>query len=103
MLIRGAADPITSADGSQTFFRNVRLADKTLKLHEGGYHQAFININWKQVPADVKNWLDRLVKEGKKISLGPQKRVMRRPGIALSFGKPVPCQNTPARSLIRNY
>lgn len=59
LLIHGAADPITPTEGSQSFFKHVNFADKTLKLYEGGYHQAFIDINRQQVLADIARWLEQ--------------------------------------------
>jgi alpha-beta hydrolase superfamily lysophospholipase len=59
LLIHGAADPITPPEGSQTFFRHVNFEDKTLKLYEGGFHQAFIDTNRQQVLADIAQWLDQ--------------------------------------------
>ena len=58
LLIHGAADPITPAQGSIAFFEKLTLEDKVLKLYEGGYHQAFIDSNREQVLADVAEWLD---------------------------------------------
>jgi alpha-beta hydrolase superfamily lysophospholipase len=59
LLIHGDADPITPAEGSLAFFKNVKIEDKALKLYEGGYHQAFIDSNREQVLADVAEWLDQ--------------------------------------------
>ena len=59
LLIHGAADPITPPEGSQTFFRHVNFEDKTLKLYEGGFHQAFIDTNRQQVLDDIAQWLDQ--------------------------------------------
>lgn len=59
LLIHGTADPLTPAKGSQEFFAKVTFEDKTLKLYEGGYHQAFIDINREQVFADLSQWLSQ--------------------------------------------
>lgn len=59
LLIHGAADPITPTEGSQRFFKHVNFADKTLRLYEGGYHQAFIDINRQQVLEDIAQWLEQ--------------------------------------------
>lgn len=59
LLIHGAADPLLPPEGSQTFFRHVNFEDKTLKLYEGGFHQAFIDINRQQVLVDIAQWLDQ--------------------------------------------
>ena len=59
LLIHGDADPITPADGNLAFFKNVKMEDRVLKLYEGGYHQAFIDSNREEVPADVADWLGR--------------------------------------------
>jgi alpha-beta hydrolase superfamily lysophospholipase len=59
LLIHGSADPIVPPEGSQTFFRHVNFEDKTLKLYEGGFHQAFIDINRQQVLVDIAQWLDQ--------------------------------------------
>lgn len=61
LLIHGSADAITSPDGSRSFFDKVGTADKTFKLYEGGFHQAFIDVNRQQVLADVAQWLDQHV------------------------------------------
>lgn len=57
LIIHGTADPITPSIGSQTFFDNITIADKTLKMYQGGYHQSFIDINRSQVLEDVSTWL----------------------------------------------
>jgi alpha-beta hydrolase superfamily lysophospholipase len=59
LLIHGDADPITPAEGSLAFFKNVKYEDKVLKLYERGYHQAFIDSNREQVLADIAEWLDQ--------------------------------------------
>jgi len=59
LLIHGSADPIIPPDGSRAFFDRVGIADKTFKLYEGGYHQAFIDVNRQQVLADVAQWIDQ--------------------------------------------
>ena len=61
LLIHGTADTLASPDGSRSFFDKVGIADKTLQLYEGGFHQAFIDVNRKQVLTDVAQWLDRHV------------------------------------------
>jgi alpha-beta hydrolase superfamily lysophospholipase len=59
LLIHGSADPITPPSGSLSFFDRVGITDKTLKLYEGGFHQAFIDVNRQQVLADVALWIDQ--------------------------------------------
>jgi alpha-beta hydrolase superfamily lysophospholipase len=61
LLIHGSADPLAPPEESRTFFDKVGIADKTFKLYEGGFHQAFIDVNRQQVLADVAQWLDQHV------------------------------------------
>lgn len=63
LLIHGAADPITPTIGSETFFKNVNYEDKMLYLYEGGFHQAFIDINREQVFLDIDDWLAQHVNQ----------------------------------------
>lgn len=59
LLIHGTADPIALPDASRTFFECVDFDDRTLKLYDGGFHQAFVDINRQQVLTDVAQWLDK--------------------------------------------
>jgi alpha-beta hydrolase superfamily lysophospholipase len=61
LLLHGTADPVAPPEASQTFFRRVSRSDKTLRLYEGGFHQAFIDSNRQLVLADIAQWLDRYV------------------------------------------
>ena len=43
LLLHGTADPLSSPEGSKTFFERVTAEDKVLKLYEDGRHQPTID------------------------------------------------------------
>lgn len=59
LLLHGTADPLSAPEGSQSFFKRVKVVDKTLKLYEGGRHQPTIDTNRRQVLDDIAGWLEQ--------------------------------------------
>jgi acylglycerol lipase len=44
--------------GSQFFFDKARAKDKTLKLHEGHFHDLLSNVGKETVLADIRTWIE---------------------------------------------
>jgi len=57
LILQGTEDAIVNPDGAQQFFDTISSKDKTLKLYEGLYHEAFNEPEKEQVFADVEQWL----------------------------------------------
>lgn len=57
LILQGTEDAIVNPDGAQEFFDAVGSTDKTLKLYDGLYHEAFNEPEKDQVFADLEKWL----------------------------------------------
>ena len=58
LILHGSADPLIDPAGSREFYERAASADKTLKVYEGLYHEAFNEPQKEQVIADLIGWLD---------------------------------------------
>ncbi len=58
LILHGSADPLVDATASREFYERAASADKTLKIYEGLYHEAFNEPQKEQVFADLISWLD---------------------------------------------
>jgi alpha-beta hydrolase superfamily lysophospholipase len=63
LIIHGDADQLVPIAGSRAFFENIRQADKRYITYEGGYHESLGDVHYKQVLADIKNWLMERIEE----------------------------------------
>jgi alpha-beta hydrolase superfamily lysophospholipase len=59
LLQHGEDDRVALPDGTRWFFDRVRHPDKELKTYPGGYHNLFIDINWREVLQDIDEWISR--------------------------------------------
>ena len=59
LILQGTADEIANPEGSQDFYDGIASDDKTLKLYDGLYHEAFNEPEKEVVFADVEHWLSR--------------------------------------------
>jgi alpha-beta hydrolase superfamily lysophospholipase len=57
LLLQGGADRVSLPTGSQKFFADVTLADKTWKDYPDSYHEIFDDLDYQEVLADVSEWL----------------------------------------------
>ncbi|MEM8805789.1 MAG: lysophospholipase [Cyanobacteria bacterium P01_G01_bin.38] len=58
LLIHGDADSINDVSGSQELYEGVAIADKTLKIYPGNYHEPHNDLDRDQVMRDLITWLD---------------------------------------------
>ncbi len=58
LILHGTADPVTSAEASEEFFRRLPVMDKTLKLYPGTLHETHNDVNRSEVLQDIADWLD---------------------------------------------
>lgn len=58
LILHGTADRITNPEGSKALFARAGVADKTLKLYEGAFHDLLHEPEQEQVSSDILNWLD---------------------------------------------
>ena len=63
LILHGTADKAAKPSGSQHFFDNAGSTDKTLKLHEGGFHDQLHDINKEPVLADIERWIHERISE----------------------------------------
>jgi len=57
LILHGTEDKVTKPSGSQFFFDTVGSSDKTLKLHEGHFHDLLNDIDKEVVMADIQDWI----------------------------------------------
>lgn len=58
LILHGAADVMTSPEGSRFLYNTVSSQDKTLKIYPGLYHEIFNEPERAQVLAQVREWCD---------------------------------------------
>ncbi|NEQ96905.1 MAG: alpha/beta hydrolase [Cyanothece sp. SIO2G6] len=59
LILHGSADQVALAAGSDRFFQNVVLADKTRYEYDGAYHDLHNDINYPTVLRDLSHWIER--------------------------------------------
>ncbi|WP_018148099.1 alpha/beta hydrolase [Henriciella marina] len=59
LLVHGDADQLTPIEGSQKFFETVPVADKTLDVFEGGYHELLNDTERDRALAVILSWIER--------------------------------------------
>jgi alpha-beta hydrolase superfamily lysophospholipase len=68
LLQHGEADQVALPDGTRWFFERITSPDKELKTYPGGYHNLFVDLNWKEVLEDIHGWISPRIEPG---SAGP--------------------------------
>lgn len=68
LLQHGDDDKVALPDGTRWFFDRVGHPDKTLKTYPGGYHNLFIDINWREVLQDIDDWVKRRLPPSTRVS-----------------------------------
>lgn len=59
LLQHGEDDKVALPDGTRWFFDRVGHPDRELKTYPGGYHNLFVDLNWKDVLEDIDTWISR--------------------------------------------
>jgi len=57
LVLHGAADTVTSPQGSREFFDRAGSADKSYKTYAGAYHNLFVETNREEVFDDIAAWV----------------------------------------------
>jgi alpha-beta hydrolase superfamily lysophospholipase len=57
LIQHGEADTVALPDGSHWFYERIRHPDKQLKTYPGGYHNLFVDLNWREVLQDIDDWV----------------------------------------------
>jgi alpha-beta hydrolase superfamily lysophospholipase len=58
LIMHGAADSLTSSEGSERLYGRVASTDKKLKLYQGLYHEILNEPEQRQVMDDMVAWMD---------------------------------------------
>ncbi|MEM8721534.1 MAG: lysophospholipase [Cyanobacteria bacterium P01_G01_bin.39] len=59
LMLHGEADRVTLFASSQIFFEGLTLADKEMPKYPDSYHELHNDLNYREVLADLKDWLER--------------------------------------------
>ncbi|MEM7594780.1 MAG: lysophospholipase [Cyanobacteria bacterium P01_A01_bin.83] len=59
LMLHGEADRVTLFESSQIFFEGLTLADKEMPKYPDSYHELHNDLNYREVLADLKDWLER--------------------------------------------
>jgi acylglycerol lipase len=57
LILHGASGKATRPSGSEIFYNNAAVADKTLKLYEGYFHDLLNDTGKEIVMSDIKGWI----------------------------------------------
>lgn len=57
LIYHGTADKLTEPEGSRTFAQHAGSPDKTLKLHEGNYHETMNDLDRDRVISELIAWI----------------------------------------------
>ncbi|BAY93078.1 MULTISPECIES: alpha/beta hydrolase [unclassified Tolypothrix] len=58
LILHGEADKVALPEGGERFYDLVSAKDKLRIVYPGAYHELHNDINYKEVVADLQNWLD---------------------------------------------
>lgn len=58
-LFHGDADKVVSLEGTKTFYKGLKIKDKTLKIYPGFYHECLNDLGKEKVYQDVVTWLEK--------------------------------------------
>lgn len=59
LIFHGSDDGVTCVKGSQEFYKNLKVKDKTLKIYPEFFHETLNEIGREEVYQDVLTWLDQ--------------------------------------------
>jgi alpha-beta hydrolase superfamily lysophospholipase len=57
LIVHGEADTITDPDDSRWLYQRIGSRDKQLTLYPGSYHNLCVDLNWREVLADLDGWI----------------------------------------------
>jgi alpha-beta hydrolase superfamily lysophospholipase len=63
LILHGGADEVAHPDASRTFFQQVMFPDKEHHEYPGYYHDLYVDISYQTIFLDLRNWLERHLKE----------------------------------------
>jgi alpha-beta hydrolase superfamily lysophospholipase len=66
LFVHGESDPLLDAAGAQRYYDQIHYPDKTIHIYPGGLHEPHNDICSRQVIADMKSWMEKRSKPGKK-------------------------------------
>jgi len=58
LILQGGADRLVDPNGARILYDTVSSSDKTLKVHDGLYHEVYNEPEHEQVLGDVEAWLE---------------------------------------------
>lgn len=58
LLMHGGSDQITAVEGTQEFFKKMKVVDRELKIYPELFHELFNEIGKERIFADMQKWLD---------------------------------------------
>ena len=58
LILHGDADRVTLPENSRAFFNRITFADKEIREYSNGYHELHQDINYREVFADISDWLN---------------------------------------------
>lgn len=59
LILHGGADRIVSIQSSRNFFERLTLADREIREYSDSYHELHNDLNYREVLADIEDWLNR--------------------------------------------
>ena len=59
LILHGGADRVTLPESSRLFWSSLTLADKERREYSGSYHELHNDLNYREVLADMEDWLNR--------------------------------------------
>ncbi|HDP33882.1 MAG TPA: alpha/beta hydrolase [Candidatus Hydrogenedentes bacterium] len=57
LIVHGTHDRVVSPGGSETLHAKAGASDKTLRMHEGGYHELYNDLDKEQFMAEIITWI----------------------------------------------
>ena len=58
LIYFGSDDRLTNPEDSQRFYNNVRSADKSIIIYEGGHHENHNDIHYERVVIEIAQWIE---------------------------------------------
>ncbi len=58
LMLHGESDRLVPVEGTQAFFAQVPVEDKTLHVYPGGYHESHNDLHKEQAIGDILTWLE---------------------------------------------
>ncbi|MBN3958877.1 alpha/beta hydrolase [Nostoc sp. NMS8] len=64
LILHGGADRVALPAGSDIFYQRINYTDKLRIEYQGAYHELQSDINYREVLADLEDWLERHLPSG---------------------------------------